>query len=160
MAKSKYSEASETIEKLVNDIANELNLINYGVDFQPLCVNKAKEVCKVVRANELAEYASKRDDLVFVICYEDAFDQVDEQTQYMWLRTEMDKVSYDTEKDKLVIGCPSITIPVGMYEKYKGAVVDAALLGQYTIAQIEEKKKEEAEQRKALRTKGKKQKTL
>ena len=156
MAKSKYSEASETIEKLVNDIANELNLINFGVDFQPLCVNKAKEVCKVVRANELAEYASKRDDLVFVICYEDAFDQVDEQTQYMWLRTEMDKVSYDTEKDKLVIGCPSITIPVGMYEKYKGAVVDAALLGQYTIAQIEEKKKEEAEQRKALRTKGKK----
>lgn len=160
MAKSKYSEASETIEKLVNDIANELNLINFGVDFQPLCVNKAKEVCKVVRANELAEYASKRDDLVFVICYEDAFDQVDEQTQYMWLRTEMDKVSYDTEKDKLVIGCPSITIPVGMYEKYKGAVVDAALLGQYTIAQIEEKKKEEAEQRKALRTKGKKQTAL
>lgn len=160
MAKSKYSEASETIEKLVNDIANELNLINFGVDFQPLCVNKAKEVCKVVRANELAEYASKRDDLVFVICYEDAFDQVDEQTQYMWLRTEMDKVSYDTEKDKLVIGCPSITIPVGMYEKYKGAVVDAALLGQYTIAQIEEKKKEEAEQRKALRTKGKKQMAL
>lgn len=160
MAKSKYSEASETIEKLVNDIANELNLINFGVDFQPLCVNKAKEVCKVVRANELAEYASKRDDLVFVICYEDAFDQVDEQTQYMWLRTEMDKVSYDTEKDKLVIGCPSITIPVGMYEKYKGAVVDAALLGQYTIAQIEEKKKEEAEQRKALRTKGKTQTAL
>ena len=160
MAKSKYSEASETIEKLVNDIANELNLINFGVDFQPLCVNKAKEVCKVVRANELAEYASKRDDLVFVICYEDAFDQVDEQTQYMWLRTEMDKVSYDTEKDKMVIGCPSITIPVGMYEKYKGAVVDAALLGQYTIAQIEEKKKEEAEQRKALRTKGKKQTAL
>ena len=157
MAKSKYSEASETIERLVNDIANELNLINYGVDFQPLCVSKAKEVCKVVRANDLAEYASKREDLVFVICYEDAFDLVDEKTQYMWLRTEMDKVSYDTEKDKLVIGCPSITIPVGMYEKYKGEVVDAALVGQYTIAQIEEKKKEEAEQRKALRTKRKKQ---
>lgn len=158
MAKSKYSEASETIERLVNDIANELNLINFGVDFQPLCVSKAKEVCKVVKANDLAEYASKREDLVFVICYEEAFDQVDEKTQYMWLRTEMDKVSYDTEKDKLIIGCPSISIPVGMYEKYKGAVVDAALLGQYTIAQIEEKKKEEAEQRKALRTKGKKQK--
>lgn len=160
MAKSKYSEASETIERLVNDIANELNLINFGVDFQPLCVNKAKEVCKVVKANDLAEYASKREDLVFVICYEEAFDQVDEKTQYMWLRTEMDKVSYDTEKDKLVIGCPSISIPVGMCEKYKGAVVDAALLGQYTIAQIEEKKKEEAEQRKALRTKGKKQTAL
>ena len=74
----------------------------------------------------------------------------------MWLRMEMDKVSYDTEKDKIVIGCPQITVPVGFYEKFKGAAVDSALLGQYTIAQIEEKKKEEAEQRKALKAKKKK----
>ena len=64
---------------------------------------------------------------------------------------EMEKVSYDTEKDKMIIGCPQITVPIGFYEKYKNAAVDSALLGQYTIAQIEEKKKEEAEQRKALK---------
>ena len=147
----KYSQASETIEKLVNDISNEMNLIHYGVDFQPLCVNKAKEVCKIVKANELAEYTSNREGLIYVLCYEDAFDLVDEQTQYMWLRMEMEKVSYDTEKDKMIIGCPQITVPIGFYEKYKNAAVDSALLGQYTIAQIEEKKKEEAEQRKALK---------
>jgi hypothetical protein len=86
---AKYSQASESIERLVNDISNEMNLIHYGVDFQPLCVNKAKEVCKIIKANELAEYASNREGLVFVLCYEDAFDLVDEQTQYMWLRMEM-----------------------------------------------------------------------
>jgi hypothetical protein len=69
---------------------------------------------------------------------------------------EMEKVSYDTEKDKMVIGCPQITVPVGFYEKYKGAAVESALLGQYTIAQIEEKRKQEEAERKALRTKGKK----
>ena len=158
---AKYSQASQEIEELVNEIANELGLINYGVDFQPLCVNKAKEVVKLVKANELAEYASNREDLVFVLCYEEAFDALgfDEQAnknKYMWIRTEMEKVSYDTEKDKLVIGCPQITIPVGLYEKVKGAVVDAALLGQYTIASIEQKKKEEAEARKALKSKKKK----
>jgi hypothetical protein len=153
---AKYSQASDSIENLVIEISNELGLINYGVDFQPLCVNKAKEVCKIVKANELAEYASNREDLVFVVCYEDAFDLVDEKTQYMWLRMEMEKVAYDTEKDKMIIGCPQITVPVGFYEKYKGAAVESALLGQYTIAQIEEKKKEEAEQRKALKTKMKK----
>ena len=42
---AKYSEASESIENLVVEISNELGLINYGVDFQPLCVKKAKEVC-------------------------------------------------------------------------------------------------------------------
>ena len=155
---AKYSQASENIENLVIDISNELGLINYGVDFQPLCVNKAKEVCKIVKANELAEYASNREDLVFVLCYEDAFDLVDEKTQYMWLRMEMEKVAYDTEKDKMVLGCPQITVPVGVYEKYKEVAVDAALLGQYTIAQIKEKEKEEAAQRKALKTKGAKKK--
>ena len=56
----------------------------------------------------------------------------------------------------MVIGCPQITVPVGFYEKYKGAAVESALLGQYTIAQIEEKRKQEEAERKALRTKGKK----
>jgi hypothetical protein len=153
---AKYSQASESIERLVNDISNEMNLIHYGVDFQPLCVNKAKEVCKIIKANELAEYASNREGLVFVLCYEDAFDLVDEQTQYMWLRMEMEKVSYDTEKDKMIIGCPQITVPIGFYEKYKNTAVESALLGQYTIAQIEDKKKQEELERKALKKKNKK----
>ena len=153
---AKYSKASEEIENLVIEIANELGLVHYGIDFQPLCVNKAKEVCKIVKANELAEYASQREDLVFILCYDVAFELGDEKTKYMWLRMEMDKVSYDTEKDKMVICGPEITVPFGFYEKFKGAAVESALLGQYTIAQIEEKKKEEAEQRKALKTKNKK----
>lgn len=155
---AKYSQASESIDRLINDISNDLGLIHYGVDFQPLCVNKAKEVCKLVKANELAEYASERENLVFVVCYEDAFDLVDEKTQYMWLRMEMEKITYDTEKDKMSIGCPQITVPVGFYEKYKEAAVDTALLGQYTIAQIEDKKREEAAQKRAERAAKKKNK--
>ena len=158
---AKYSQASEEIESMVNEIANELGLINYGVDFQPLCVNKAKEVVKIVKANELAEYASSREDLVFVLCYEEAFDAIgfdDEakKNKYWWIRTAMEEVAYDTEKDKMIIGCPKITIPVGLCGETKGVVVNAALLGQYTIASIEQKKKEEAEARKALKTKKKK----
>ena len=68
----------------------------------------------------------------------------------------MEKVVVDTEKDKISIGCPSITVPVGLCEKFKGTVVEAALLGQHIIAKIEQDKKEEAERKKALRTKGKK----
>lgn len=166
---AKYSQASEEVERLVEDIAGELGLDVYGVDFQPIFINKSKEVCKVVKANELAEYASKREDLVFVVCNEDVFDGSDPQghpyaedkDKYLWLRTEMDKVSYDTEKSKLVIGCPQISLPVGLYEKYKeenkgDALLQNALLGQYMIAKIEQDKKEEAERRKALKTKRKK----
>lgn len=147
----KYSEVSEEIDNLVNEISNELGLFNYGVDFQPICVAKAKDVCKVVRANELAEHVSQREDLVFVICYEDAFDLVDEQTKYMWLRMAMETVSYDTEKMKINIGGPTITVPLGFAEKYGDAAIDSAKLSLYTIAQIEEKKKEEAAQKRAER---------
>jgi hypothetical protein len=166
---AKYSQASEEVENLVNEISNEIGLFNYGVDFQPLFVNKSKEVCKVVKANEMSEYVSKREDLVFVVCNEVAFEgtdpqghpYVDEKTKYLWLRTEMEKVGYDTEKDKLIIGCPSITLPVGLYEKYKDegkdqVLIQNALLGQYTLAKIEQDRKEEAERKKALKTKKKK----
>ena len=152
----KYSEVSEEIDNLVNEISNELGLFNYGVDFQPICVAKAKEVCKVVRANELAEHVSQREDLVFVICYEDAFDLVDEKTRYMWLRMAMETVSYDTEKMKINIGGPTITVPLGFAEKYGNEAIDSAKLSLYTIAQIEDKKKEEAAQKRAERAAKKK----
>jgi len=165
---AKYSKATEEVENLVENIASELSLDNYGVDFQPIFVNKSKDVCKIVKANELFEYTSKREDLVFVVCNAEVFagadpqghPYADEKNMYLWLRTEMEKVGYDTEKAKLVIGCPSITLPVGLYEKYKEdgkdqTLIDNALLGQYLLAKIEQDKKEEAERKKALRTKKK-----
>ena len=147
----KYSKVSEELDNLVNEISNELGLFNYGVDFEPICVSKAKEVCKVVRANELAEHISERQDLVFVICYEDAFDLVDDKTKYMWLRMAMETVSYDTEKMKINIGGPVISVPLGFAEKYGTEAINTAKLGLYTIAQIEDKKKEEAAQKRAER---------
>ena len=145
----KYSKVSEEIENIVIEISNELGLAHMGVDFQALNVSKSKDICKVVRANELAEHISNREDLVFVICYEDAFDLVDEKTKYMWIRMAMENVSYDSEKGKIVIGGPQISVPLGFAEKYGNAAIDAAKLGLYTIAQIVEKKKEENERKKA-----------
>lgn len=166
---AKYSKATQEVEDLVAEISSELGLDHLGVDFQPLFVNKSKDVCKIVKANELFEYTSKREDLVFVVCNQDAFDGTDPQghpyadksTKYLWLRTEMDKVSYDTEKDRMVIGCPSITLPIGLYEKFKEdgkdtILIQNALAGQYLLAKIEQDKKEEEERKKALKNKKKK----
>lgn len=168
---AKYKEATEEVKDLVAEISSELGLEPYGIDFEPLFVKKSKEICKVVRANELAEKVSKREDLVFVICNEGAFDETDPQghpyadnkTKYLWLRTEMEKVSYDTEKCKIIIGCPSITLPVGLLEKFMGEengkdklLINNALAGQHTLAKIEQDRKEEEARRKALKTKKKK----
>lgn len=153
---AKFTKASEDIEKIVVEVANELGLAQYGLDFEALCVAKSKEVVSVSKASAVAEYLSKRDDLILVICYEEVLDLCDEQTKYMLIRMAMDKITIDTEKDKVTLDCPTITIPMGFYEKYKTAAVDAALVGIHAIAQLEEKKKEEALAKKALKTKGRK----
>ena len=55
----KYSEVSSEIENLIIEISNEMGLAHMGVDFQALNVSKSKEICKVVRANELAEFVRR-----------------------------------------------------------------------------------------------------
>ena len=66
--------------------------------------------------------------------------------------------SYDSEKDKLVIGGePTITVPLGMYHKYEKLAVDMAELEQLTLQQIRDEEAEEKERQKELK-KAKKQK--
>ena len=162
---AKFFKADESIVKLVDDIAHELNLTQNGIDFEVLDVVNLKEVVKIVKANEYAEYLSGREDLILVLVNGEAFDMLpttpaegDVDNRYMWLRIAMDQISYDSEKDKIVIGCPSITVPVGCYEKYKAAAVDSALLAQYTLAQMAEKKAQERAEKAAQKKEKKKNK--
>ena len=162
---AKFFKADESIVKVVDEIANELGLAQYGIDFETLDVVNLKEVVKIVKANEYAEYLSGREDLILVLVNGEAFDLLPEtpadgevDNRYMWLRLAMEQISYDSEKEKINIGCPSITVPVGCYEKYKGAAVDSALLAQYTLAQMAEKKAQERAERAAQKKEGKKKK--
>lgn len=145
---AKYSIAPADIQKIVTDVANENGLAQIGIDFQALVTVKGKDVIKVVKANEFTEIVSERSDLVFVLIRQDVFDAVDEQTQYMWVRAEMEKITYDSEKDKIIIGVPSITVPATFYEKYKEKAIESALLQIYTLAQIMDKEKAEKESKK------------
>ena len=158
---AKFFKADESLVELVDKIVHELGLENY-VDFEVLDTPNLKEVVKVVRANEVAEYLSSRENLILILYQSEAFDMLPDgpnengvDNKYMWLRMAMDQISYDSEKDKIVIGCPSINISVGCCEKYGQAAVDSALLAQYTLAQIAEKKAQEKAE-KAAQKKGKK----
>jgi hypothetical protein len=162
---AKFFKADETIVKLVDEIANEIGLAQF-VDFETLDVVNLKEVVKIVKANEYAEYLSGREDLILVLVNGEAFDLLPDgpdangvDNKYMWLRLAMEQIAYDSEKEKIVIGCPKIEVPVGVYEKFKGAAVDSALLAQYTLAQIAEKKEQEKAERAAQKKeKGRKKK--
>lgn len=159
----KFTKATEETNEMVTKISQDLGLEGYGVEFEAIYVKKAKEVCKVVKANDYAKYAAEKEDLVFVVCYEDFFEGIDsmghayagEEDKFKALRLAMEQVSFDPEKEKLIIGCNSVILPVG-YCINNDDAVKSALYNATIMAKIQQDKKEEEDRRKALRTKMKK----
>lgn len=150
--------ASPDLEKLVQEVAQEMGLTQMGVEFQALNAKKAKEIVKVSKANEVTEILSDKENLVVVIAYEEAFDRVDEKTRWMWIRMALDCVSYDPEKDKISLSTPTITVPLGFYQKYGNVAVQNAELALLTIQQIQDEEKERKEAEKTLKKTRKKNK--
>lgn len=156
----KYTKATQETVDMVNEISGKLGLDIYGVKFEPVYVEKAKEVCKVVRANDFTKYKANEDDLVFVVCYKDFFEGINEMgheyasedLKYKSLRLAMEQVSFDPEKAKLIIGCRSVTLPVGYCVGCEDAV-KSALDASMIMAKIEQDKKDKEEEKKALRAK-------
>lgn len=155
---AKLTMASPDLEKLVQEVAQEMGLTQMGVEFQALNAKKAKEIVKVSKANEVTEILSDKENLVVVIAYEEAFDRVDEKTRWMWIRMALDCVSYDPEKDKISLSTPTITVPLGFYQKYGNVAVQNAELALLTIQQIQDEEKERKEAEKALKKARKKNK--
>ena len=155
---AKLTMASPELEKLVQEVAQEMGLTQMGVEFQALNAKKSKEIVKVSKANEVTEILSDKENLVVVIAYEEAFDRVDDQTKWMWIRMALDCVSYDAEKDKISLSTPTITIPLGFYQKYGNLAVQKAELALLTIQQIQDEEKQRKAEEKALKKAKKKNK--
>lgn len=159
----KFIEPTDDIVEIVKQLTDELNLGFYGLEVQPLCVTKASKVCEVVKANDLTEYKLQKDNLIFVLCYEAAFNGrdrngspfVEDDVKRMWIQNAMECISYDSEKDKLSLKAPTLQIPVSFYEKYGEKAIDSARLGLYVMSQIADLKKQEAAEKKNKKVKHK-----
>jgi outer membrane murein-binding lipoprotein Lpp len=148
--------ASPDVEKLIQDVAQEMGLIQQGLEFQALCTTKAKEIVKVSKAGEVAEVMSDKENLLVVIVYEDAFDVVDEKTRFMWTRMALDSVVYDSEKNKVTLSAPMLTMTLGCYQKFGNVATQHAELALHTIQQLEEAEKQRKAEAKAAKTRKRK----
>lgn len=70
-----------------------------------------------------------------------------EAQRKLLLQDAMATIAYDIEKDKIVLGAPSITVTIGGRAKYGDDLINAAETAVWAIQQIaeEEKAKKEAE---------------
>lgn len=154
---AKIEKASQEIEKMASDILDEMG---YGQLGEVLVFNmkKSKEVVKVKLADEVTETAIEKEDVIVVFVYEKAFDKVGKDVQMMWLRSEMDKISYDYEKDRFSLKTPMISLPLSFYQKHGESAVKNLEFAYYTIQQIEEEEKQRKAEEKALKKSKKRKK--
>ena len=146
----KYSkDLDSSLVDLVEQEVAKTNLQQIGVRVEPIKLNKSNgSVGEILKGNELVKLFINGDDLVAIALYEDAFFMVDEETRRIWVESLVSQISYDIDKDKLVITKPELMVPLGMYRKYGSKVVDKMEIALMTVTDLEEKRKEEKKKNK------------
>lgn len=142
---AKFFELSDENQNYFVDEWNENGLYNF-IDLKLLGVNKAKDVIKVQKTNPQAEYLGKCPDSVTCTVYEAAFDRLDDKAKKLLVKDALSVVSYDSEKDKINVGCPLIIVTIGGRAKYGEELLNAAESATLAIQQIAD---EEAERKAA-----------
>lgn len=144
----KYSrDLDETLEKKVKDMALEKGLKAMGITVEAVRVKKCKTYGEVVKGNDLVTLFTNDPDLVCVALYEELFDRVDDETKSYWIESLLTQISYDSEKEKVIVTKPDINMHSGMYEKYKNIAVQKEELAVLEIQKIAEEKKEERDRK-------------
>ena len=133
----------EALETKVKNLAREMHLTETGINVEAIRLKKSKkEVGVVLKANDLVTLFTGDESLVAVALYEEAFNRVDSETQDFWIRGLLDQITYDLEKDKIMINKPELQISLGMYRKFGNIAAQKAELQLLTLAQIDEEDKE------------------
>lgn len=154
---AKYSrELDEDLEAKVRVLASTYEGLKF-ITIEPIKLTSKKSYGEVVKANELVTLFTGDPDMVCVALNEELFKLLDEQSQDVLIDSLLSMISYDDEKEKVVITKPELNVGVGMYHKYKDVAVQKLELAYYTLQQIEEKKKEEKLKAKAEKAEKKKQ---
>lgn len=136
-------------QQLFNDLFSEIGLDNY-MQLKLIGVAKSKEVITVNRPNAVAKHVGHlTDDVVTILVYEEAFDRLDLKNKTLLIKDAYNLISYDSEKDKISIGAPLITVTVSGRQKWGDELINAAEIAVAAIEQIEEEKKALKEEEKA-----------
>ena len=112
---AKYSkDLSEDLKQLVEEAVAKTNLESIGVRVEPIRLNKSKGVFgEVIKGNDLLKLFTNGDDVVAIALFEDVFDRLEISMQKLLIESLVSQISYDLEKDKLVITKPELNIPRG-----------------------------------------------
>ena len=147
---AKYVEVSEETTKLVNTIANQTGL-DKVLKIRVAGVPSSKKLIEIKMCPSLGEFVADVTDVLCVIVYEQAFERLTTAQQEMLMRDAFNTVYYDSEKDKVVIGCPQIVVSLDGRAKWGDELINAAETSLHVMQEIIEEKAEEKERQKIIK---------
>jgi hypothetical protein len=147
---AKFEEPFEDTQALYNQAIDNAGLSNY-VNITILANNKAKEIFKVNKAGELLKHRTGDD--VIIVINESVLEQLTPEQQLIVVEESLAAISYDNEKEAVVISKPDVTTFSGVLSKHTFATWDVL---RESIKSVYHSIKEEEDARKAQTEKGKK----
>lgn len=111
----KYEEPFEDTLDLYNQAIDNAGLNNF-INITILVNNKAKDIYKVNKANEILKYRTGDD--VIIILNEKIFEQLTDEQKRIVVEESLASIHYDNENDKLVISKPDVVTFSGVLSKY------------------------------------------
>lgn len=145
MAKRLFRTSDDILE-LAQGKFKETGLEQMGINLKVMSIVKQKTPLKISRANATTEYLTKSDDVVCLYVYEDVFDRLTDAYKERLMEGILSNVSYDGEKDKLVVDSDPINEIIRMRRKYAD-YLDAVEASKIIIEELveEEKARRQAE---------------
>jgi len=112
---ARYEEPFEDTTDLYNKYIERAGITQF-INITVLTNNKAKDIYKVNKANELLRYRTG-DDIIIVI-NEKVLDKLDEADKEMIIEESISSIHYNLEKDKIEITRPDVVTFSGILSKH------------------------------------------
>lgn len=161
---AKLFKTSDDVYEFITNEWEQTDTSKIGVRLKVISTSKARQILKLSKVSATTEYLIREQDVITLVVYEDAWDKLSDVDKILLLRGLFSVVSYDTEKERIVIDNRPYADLFNMrhskdangneyLDKYDNALETCSLL----LQQIEEQEKEE-KMRKAEEKKSKKHK--
>lgn len=137
---SKYVEPFEDTQALFNEVIESSGLFNY-INITVLTNNKEKEIFKINKANELLKYRTGDD--VIITLNEKIFDSLTDEQKRIVVEEAIAYISFDAEKDKVVITQPDFKAHTGVLRKYSFETIEVVRESIKTLYQAEKQTDDE-----------------
>ena len=150
-----FKTSDDIYEFITNEWSNTDNS-KIGVRLKVISTQKAKQILKLSKASATTEYLIREQDVLTLVVYEEAWDRLSEMNKILLLKGIFSVVSYDTEKERLIIDNRPYADLFNMrhtkdangneyLDKYDNALETCALL----LQQIEDEQKQANKEEKA-----------